>query len=177
MNSLTYKFTPALADSVQQFVPLFALTRAGSHQTLDTIIPPVKKDDRETLLTEKPMHILIIDDDEVNNYMLIRRIQELNKNVSLSTALNGVDALIDLACFQKEKGRPFPDMILVDIDMPSMDGFEFLEHYEKSFYPAHKEAKVIMLTSSSLGKDRKKAEDFTSVSEFVSKPFPLSLIT
>ena len=129
----------------------------------------------KTIQEELPMHILIIDDDETNNYILTRRIKAMNQQARFTIAMNGVDALIDLGKI-KQENTPFPDFILVDIDMPYMDGFEFLKFYEKDFFHENQQSEVIIVTSSSLNVDQQRAQEFQFVSQFVNKPFPLSII-
>jgi len=124
-----------------------------------------------------PYHILLIDDDQLNNSLLVLRIQALRQQIECSMCLNGAEALQKLTALEKgHNDRAFPDMILLDIDMPVMNGFEFLRQYEKQFYARHRATRILMVSSSTLKEDRRKVDAFEIVSQFVSKPFPLSLI-
>ena len=66
------------------------------------------------------------------------------------------------------------DMILLDINMPGMDGFQFLQAYQKLQRNAHARAIVVMLTSSPDPRDREQAESFDCVRGYVVKPINLA---
>jgi CheY-like chemotaxis protein len=71
--------------------------------------------------TKKP--ILIIDDDELSRIIMIKAIEGLQLSNNISTSQNGEDALQFLNNPKNEK----PGLILLDLNMPVMDGFEFLK--------------------------------------------------
>jgi CheY-like chemotaxis protein len=86
-------------------------------------------------------------------------------------ALNGREALDYLTL----KGAAFadyrrPDLILLDINMPIMNGFEFLDEYEK--LPAEEKGHhlIVMLTTSMLEVDKERAAKFGVLSEYIAKP-------
>lgn len=112
--------------------------------------------------------ILLIDDDEINNFTvdaILRQVDFINSYVIKES---GWDALQYLKSV--DKSNEFPDLIFVDINMPEMDGFEFVERYEAMFWPHHQETKINMLSSSMSERDREKALNFSSVNEYVYKP-------
>ncbi len=67
-------------------------------------------------------------------------------------------------------GLGFPDLIIVDVKMPEMDGFEFLEKYEGKFYNEFKDTKIAVVTSSHREYDKMKAAQYPSVNLFINKP-------
>jgi CheY-like chemotaxis protein len=108
--------------------------------------------------------ILLVDDDEPTNF--------LNKMA--------VEALDYLSCAgqpaPKNKECPSPEIIFLDINMPAMDGWEFLQKYE-ALPEAHKSSIiVIMLTTSFNPEDELKARKIPSVKEFRNKPLTSSLL-
>ncbi len=112
--------------------------------------------------------ILLIDDDEINNFTvdaILKRVGFISNYVIKD---NGWDALDYLKAVHDS--TDFPDLIFVDINMPEMDGFEFLERYEVMFWSQHPHTKISMLSSSISERDRERALNFMSVSEYVYKP-------
>ncbi|MEL6592390.1 MAG: response regulator [Bacteroidota bacterium] len=120
--------------------------------------------------------LLIIDDDEVNNFILLRLIREEKINVSCAAVSNGKRGLKRLLNLHDKKDNGFPDVILLDLDMPGMDGFEFLDEYEKELYPHHPEVQLYMVSSSIRTEDRTRAKSYASVSNFISKPISVMAI-
>lgn len=111
-------------------------------------------------VTAKDVSILVVEDDPVTSFLITLKLSQ-NGLINVQQVENGVDALMNLQ-------KHCPDLILLDLNMPIMDGFEFLE--EKSRQKICPEAKIIILTSSTLMADRKKAEKFPSVKAFMEKP-------
>ena len=145
------------------------------NQATRLTLPPEELSDQTDI--QVPYHIMIVDDDEINNYMLMRRLQTVDPTICISTAVNGHDALGKLNQFILNADIVFPQLLLVDLEMPICNGFEFLDLYEEefaSFFPA---TELFVLTSSALESDKKKVKAFQAVSRFISKPLPLSLIS
>ena len=63
----------------------------------------------------------------------------------------------------------FPDVIYVDLNMPVLNGFDFIELYEQEFLRDHPDSKIYMLSSSLRPEDKKKAMNYKCVKDFVSK--------
>ena len=112
----------------------------------------------------KSYFYLVIDDDKINNLVcesVIKKIQENNQVVSF---LRAEDALNYLS----NASNQHPDIIFLDINMPEMDGWEFLER----FLPIRKKNTYIFMLSSSINQaDFDKAKKYTEVLDYVVKPF------
>lgn len=136
--------------------------------------PPIGNH-RKELSDEKLPHILIVDDDEINTYILVRTINSLKRPFICSTASNGMDGLNMLREFGEEY-MMYPDLILLDLEMPILDGFQFLEKYQNDFLDALSQTEIMVVTSSSLNVDKKAVLAYDFVSDFIPKPFPISLL-
>lgn len=111
-------------------------------------------------------HLVIVDDDDVSNYLTKLWLASKQLCGDIDFAVNGQEAKVLFEQFQDEK--VFPDLMLLDINMPLMNGFDFLDWYEKSGYTGR--TKIAMYTTSVRTQDRKKAAGYKDVIEFLEKP-------
>lgn len=88
----------------------------------------------------KYKHVLFVDDDEISNYLSKRMIQNIDPELKVKVITSGEEALNFL------KVSNNVDLIFLDINMPGMDGIEFIKEYQKLRHSA----KVIVLTSIEL---------------------------
>ena len=114
----------------------------------------------------KTVNILVIDDNEIDQLIISTHFKNVMSNTSIHEAGDGEDALDYL----KNCMDNFPDLIVVDINMPVMNGFEFLEKYEKVFWAQHPDTIITILSSSSADEDIEKSNTFNSLHGFISKP-------
>ena len=117
----------------------------------------------------QPEHILIIDDNEINNFIAERLIKRVSKNTRTTICSNGHDALLQLSMIQ-EKGGTWPEFIFLDLTMSVMDGWEFLESYKHLNEDQTKKTRIVIVTSSVFRHDMEKAQEHPVESEYIIKP-------
>jgi CheY-like chemotaxis protein len=106
-------------------------------------------------------------DDEQFDQMLYKRVVARSGLVENFITFNlAADAL----AFLRKTDRVKVDVILLDINMPGMDGFEFLEHASKEFGAEFSKHVIIMLTTSINPRDEQRAKSIDVVKGLVSKP-------
>ncbi len=112
-------------------------------------------------------NILLVDDDPITNYLSRALLGSLSYGSQIDVARNGKEALDLLTEHQSDPAHPLPDLIFLDINMPVMDGFEFLDHFRQ--FHAGKEIIVVILTTSDNEKDVQNAQKYR-VHGYLNKP-------
>jgi CheY-like chemotaxis protein len=112
--------------------------------------------------------ILLVDDDKAFNFLNRRLIKSTGLDCEVAEALNGRLALQHI-----ETQRDCPNVILLDLNMPVIDGFEFLQRYEKNSRCC-KHSKIFVLTSSLRQEDKKEVLGNKLVSGYLSKPLSIA---
>lgn len=120
-------------------------------------------------MTKKLNCILLIDDDEATNYIHKKVIDGINCADDVVIFQSGQEALDFLNERSNWETSPI-DLIYLDINMPAMNGWEFLEHY-KNLDPLKKAKTILFMLSTSLNpEDREHALKIKSVNGFITKP-------
>lgn len=117
--------------------------------------------------------VLLVDDDDTTNYLHQLIIGKAGAEVELAVALDGRAALENLQA-RIDGGRAMPEVILLDINMPRMNGFEFLDAFGALPEEQRAGVRTVMVTTSFLPEDisRALANDF--VSGFKTKPLSVA---
>jgi len=110
--------------------------------------------------------IMLIDDDDDDNYFHQIIINGMNITERIEVVLNGEEALI----FLKKENQTQPDIIFLDINMPKMNGWEFMEAYKELRVDQKAKVIVMMLTTSENPEDKKRAALYPEIIGFNSKP-------
>lgn len=111
----------------------------------------------------------LIDDDEVYLFITSKILEAISPNVKIQTFQDGELAL---NYFKGIEGNPsdFPDIILLDLNMPFLDGWGFLKEL-KTLYPGiEKRIKIYVVTSSDRDDDLSLASEFNELSGYYVKP-------
>jgi len=110
--------------------------------------------------------IMLVDDNPDDNFIHERAIKKINSESIVIVKNSGVEALDYL----KTRMLPPSDLIFLDINMPEMNGWEFLEQYSKLDKDLQSQAIIVMLTTSDNSDDAERAKASSSVTYFITKP-------
>jgi CheY-like chemotaxis protein len=111
--------------------------------------------------------ILMVEDDTLDVMDAQRTLDRMNLIYRLRVARNGEEAIEILENKVTDSPMPHPDVILVDINMPKMNGIEFLQHIRQDI--RWKDIKVFMITTSDEKEDRMRTKEL-GISGYIVKP-------
>lgn len=124
-------------------------------------------------MAEKRIHLLHIEDDSVDRMVVERVLKKFPVIATNHHAINGDDALNKLRGTNGEsKLSPFPNVILLDINMPKMNGIEFLRELRAD--PELKKLAAFILSTSGDDADRANAHD-CNVAGYIIKPVDITV--
>ncbi len=114
--------------------------------------------------------IYIIDDDDIFVFVLRKLLQKSKRFDEVINIGNGLEA-IDLLVNEFETNKKLPDIIFLDLNMPVLDGWQFLDQVEK--LPFKELLRIYIISSSIDVKEIEKSKTYSTVKSFVSKPLTL----
>ena len=113
--------------------------------------------------------LLFIDDDEINNFILQELFAE-EEDLVLTFFSDSPAAYDHLRLLSAEQPEQLPDIIFMDIKMPILDGFEFLDRLQEDGFLNDKPVDIFLLSSTLDSRDVKRAASYTNIKELVTKP-------
>ncbi|MBX2896902.1 MAG: response regulator [Cyclobacteriaceae bacterium] len=116
--------------------------------------------------------VMLIDDNEIDNLINQKMIEAAAITQHIYTHTGAKSAIEFLRNIEKLEvaNEVLPDLIFLDIDMPLMDGFQFLDEFEKFGSLVKKKCKIVMLTSSINPQDFNKSKKYLFVKQYLNKP-------
>lgn len=113
-------------------------------------------------------NVLLVDDDDIFNFLSEKLIRSLGLANEVHSVLNGSEALtLFNGYFSGEIA--IPDVILLDLNMPVMDGFEFIRAFQQLNFPNKEKITIVVLTSSANPADMKRARSM-GINNYLVKP-------
>jgi two-component system, chemotaxis family, response regulator Rcp1 len=119
---------------------------------------------------EHPIHILLAEDSPADQRLLIEALRTNGLHHQMQVVSNGEDALSAAQSVGTDGGGPCPDLFILDLHLPKIDGMEVLRMFRSNAHCRH--TPVLVLTSSSSPTMRLQIENLPGV-HFVQKPLEL----
>lgn len=123
----------------------------------------------------KLKHVLLVDDNDIDNYInnhIVKKSQITEKITVKNSAVKALEFLEEI----KENEDEFPDLVFLDISMPIINGFGFLDELIKLPLVIDQKCSIVMLTSSSDQNDIDRAMSYSVVKKFLVKPLKLEML-
>ena len=119
-------------------------------------------------MTPRVANLWIIDNDPMVSFY-IKRLTELGALADIITIYDSPRGAVDYLLLHKTSLEHLPDIILLDIYMPEMDGWEFIQEFQKIRDKLTKNVEIHIITSSNHPKDITRAQSFLEVKSYLQK--------
>jgi len=120
-------------------------------------------------MEKKNLTVFLVDDDPSFRFLSKRLCQRVEAIGQIEEFEDVYDAL-RMIMANKRKPEMLPDIIFLDLDFPTLNGWEFLEGFAELQISLSKKMPVFVVSSSLLKTDRAKADEFPIVKGFIAKP-------
>ncbi|WP_405296209.1 response regulator [Algibacter sp. Ld11] len=116
-----------------------------------------------------PVNICIVDDDDIYQFTVVKTLELLEFEKNIKVFSDGEEAL-EFLLDNLDKNDELPDVIFLDINMPIMDGYQFMEEYVKIKSRLGKKTVIYMVSSSVDPVDIERAKRISDISDYIIKP-------
>lgn len=114
--------------------------------------------------------VLLIDDNELDNFINHKTMEASHFAKTIFTATNGKSAIDFIRNLQQMENARYPEVIFIDLNMPLMDGFQFIEYCRTDPAIRQKNIKLVVLSSSVNEQDRTRVQSYQENIKFLNKP-------
>lgn len=119
--------------------------------------------------------IWVVDDDFIYQTIVKKLIQKAEVFTVQFSFVNGKEAITALKNTLADSDN-LPNIILLDINMPIMDGWEFMEEFKKIKDKINQKINIYIVSSSIAIEDKKKAETYTEIKKYMTKPVSVDVL-
>lgn len=120
--------------------------------------------------------VLLIDDDEPTNFLNVKTLKKAGFTSQQIVIKETGRAALEYLRHQDSLEEDFPELIFLDINMPAMNGWEFLDKYSNAKEGELSERVIIMLTTSLNPEDELRSKKFPLVNGYQSKPLTTEVL-
>ena len=121
-------------------------------------------------------NVFVVDDDKIFHFIIKKLLLNNNINVNPDFFENGLEAIEGIKS-KLENGETPPDLILLDINMPVLDGWQFLEEFKSLKKFLKEEISIYIISSSDNIVDRTKAKEFEDeIKNYYLKPMTIECL-
>ncbi|KIO78640.1 hypothetical protein TH53_02540 [Pedobacter lusitanus] len=113
--------------------------------------------------------VYLIDDDDIFVFLTKKTMLKVSENVEVEVFSDGLQAITHLKEIQDKK-ELLPDIIFLDLNMPVMDGWEFLAEYQEIYSSFVKKNELYIVSSSISPHEMERSKNISEVCEFIIKP-------
>lgn len=124
--------------------------------------------------------VMLIDDNFIDNFVhkkLLESLKISNNAIEFTIPQKAIEYLKLFNCFSPHPNKNHIDLILLDINMPEMDGWGFIEEYKKACNNKTPQTIIIVLSSSANRSDIERCQDEPFLSGFIQKPLTMEKLS
>lgn len=121
--------------------------------------------------------LLCVDDDRITLTFIKLLVTKASFASEIITKMNGKEAIDYYGELSASSTEHYPDLVFLDLNMPYMDGWEFLDEFAGNYYQQFNKTKIVILSSSRTASEKNKALAYPMVVDYLTKPLTIGALT